>query len=77
MVCCTRNDFNANSLAASMKRQYTAYTVISDDSDKPEYLTMIDIFAATHDVQVVRRENHVGFRRNLNNCLTRQTTTIS
>ena len=72
MVYCTRNDFNANSLAASMKQRYTnVHTVILDDSDKPEYLTMIDIFAATHDVQVVRRENHVGFKAgNLNNYLT-------
>lgn len=71
LVYCTRNDFNAGSLLASMQQHYSnVRSVILDDSNDPEYLTMIDIFAATHDVEVVRRANHIGFKAgNLNNYL--------
>lgn len=71
MVYCTYNDFNAESLLASMRQEYPlCRTVILDDSTQPAYMAEIDGFAAAHGVQVVRREGHAGFKAgNLNNYL--------
>jgi cellulose synthase/poly-beta-1,6-N-acetylglucosamine synthase-like glycosyltransferase len=72
-VYCTYNDFNAASLAACMNQDYpnTSY-VILDDSNQKVYMDEIDEFARIHDIEVVRREDHVGFKAgNLNNYLQR------
>src|SRR5581483_9547287 len=71
MVYCTYNDFNAESLKACMHQDYPkAEVVILDDSTKPEFIAEINEFARLHDVEVVRREDHVGFKAgNLNNYL--------
>jgi cellulose synthase/poly-beta-1,6-N-acetylglucosamine synthase-like glycosyltransferase len=72
-VYCTYNDFNAASLAACMNQDYpnTSY-VILDDSNQKVYMDQIDEFARIHDIEVVRREDHVGFKAgNLNNYLQR------
>lgn len=71
MVYCTYNDFNPESLYASMQQDYSwCKTVILDDSTKPEYMLQIDAFAAQHNLQVVRRKDRVGFKAgNLNNYL--------
>ncbi|MGH7237191.1 MAG: glycosyltransferase, partial [Candidatus Saccharimonadales bacterium] len=71
MVYCTYNDFNAESLAACMRQDYTLNrVVILDDSTDPVYKRDIDAFAAQHSVRVVRRDDHIGFKAgNLNNYL--------
>lgn len=70
-VYCTYNDFNAASLAASMGQDYPGVTyVILDDSTDPAYQQEVDAFASTHNINVIRRENRVGFKAgNLNNYL--------
>ena len=70
-VYCTCNDFNAASLAASMNQNYPGVTyVILDDSSDPAYIKEVDQFAELHDIEVVRRKDHVGFKAgNLNNYL--------
>lgn len=75
MVYCTYNDFNADSLLASMQQDYPNHkTVILDDSTKEEYMREVDDFAALHNLEVVRREDHVGFKAgNLNNYLGKAT----
>lgn len=71
MVYCTYNDFNAESLAACLNQDYPkTKTVILDDSTKPEYMAEVDAFAQQHGLEVVRREDHIGFKAgNLNNYL--------
>lgn len=71
MVYCTCNDFNAESLLASMHQDYPNYrVVILDDSKKESYKQEIDVFAKRHDVEVVRRDNNIGYKAgNLNNFL--------
>jgi cellulose synthase/poly-beta-1,6-N-acetylglucosamine synthase-like glycosyltransferase len=71
MVYCTYNDFNAASLEACMRQDYPkASVVILDDSSKPEYLAEVDEFARKYNVEVVRRDDHIGFKAgNLNNYL--------
>ncbi len=71
MVYCTCNDFNGESLEACLHQNYpNSSVVILDDSSKPEYLAEVDAFAKEHGIEVVRRENHVGFKAgNLNNYL--------
>jgi cellulose synthase/poly-beta-1,6-N-acetylglucosamine synthase-like glycosyltransferase len=71
MVYCTYNDFNAESLEACMHQNYpNAKVVILDDSSKPEYIREVDEFARRYGVEVVRREDHIGFKAgNLNNYL--------
>lgn len=71
MVYCTRNDFNATSLAASLSQNYSNFkVVILDDSDKPDYMSAVDEFAREHGIEVVRRSDNVGFKAgNLNNYL--------
>lgn len=74
-VYCTFNDFNAASLAACMNQDYpnTKY-VILDDSTKEEYKREIDDFAAEKGIEVVRRDNNIGFKAgNLNNYLQKAT----
>lgn len=70
-VYCTYNDFNAASLAASMKQNYPNMTyVILDDSTKEAYMREVDEFAKEHDIYVIRRTNREGFKAgNLNNFL--------
>ncbi|HKR82047.1 MAG TPA: glycosyltransferase family 2 protein [Candidatus Saccharimonadales bacterium] len=71
MVYCTCNDFNGDSLLASMQQDYpNREVVILDDSKKPEYLQKVDAFAQKHTIKVVRRDSNVGFKAgNLNNYL--------
>jgi cellulose synthase/poly-beta-1,6-N-acetylglucosamine synthase-like glycosyltransferase len=71
LVYCTCNDFNGESLLASMQQDYSNYrVVILDDSSKPEYLAEVDTFAALHGITVIRRSNREGFKAgNLNNYL--------
>ncbi|HEX3569098.1 MAG TPA: glycosyltransferase family 2 protein [Candidatus Saccharimonadales bacterium] len=71
MVYCTYNDFNAESLLASMRQDYPNHkVVILDDSSQEEYKREIDEFAERYNVEVVRRPDHVGFKAgNLNNYL--------
>lgn len=71
MVYCTCDDFNAESLEACLQQDYPNYkVVILDDSKKTEYIAEIDAFAAKHDIEVVRRDNNIGYKAgNLNNYL--------
>ena len=71
MVYCTCNDFNAESLLASMDQDYpNQKVVILDDSKKEAYIKEIDAFSERYGVQVVRRDNNIGFKAgNLNNYL--------
>ncbi len=71
MVYCTCNDFNGDSLFASMQQDYTnSEVVILDDSYKPDYKRAVDLFAQKHGLKVVRRPDNVGFKAgNLNNYL--------
>jgi cellulose synthase/poly-beta-1,6-N-acetylglucosamine synthase-like glycosyltransferase len=67
----TCNDFSAESLDVSIRQDYlNCKTVILDDSSNPECKRLVDEYAKEHDIQVVRRENRVGFKAgNLNNYL--------
>lgn len=71
LLYCTCNDFNGEALAACMEQQYSAFrTVILDDSSDMAYLREVDEFAARHRVEVVRREDHSGYKAgNLNHFL--------
>jgi cellulose synthase/poly-beta-1,6-N-acetylglucosamine synthase-like glycosyltransferase len=71
LVYCTCNDFNGQSLLASMRQDYRRFTtVILDDSTKSEYLLAIDKFAGEHGIEVIRRKDNSGFKAgNLNNYL--------
>jgi cellulose synthase/poly-beta-1,6-N-acetylglucosamine synthase-like glycosyltransferase len=71
MVYCTRNDFNPRSLFSCLRQTYgNLRTVILDDSDKPEFIRDVDVFAAALGVEVVRRTDRAGFKAgNLNNFL--------
>lgn len=68
LLYCTCNDFNAESLLASMQQDYPGcFTVILDDSSKPEMIAAVNEFAATYGVRVSRRPNREGFKAgNLN-----------
>lgn len=70
-VYCTYNDFNAESLERCMHQDYPNIKyVILDDSTKDDYKTMVDAFAKEKGIEVVRRDNRVGFKAgNLNNYL--------
>lgn len=70
-VYCTYNDFNGDSLAACMNQDYPNVSyVILDDSNQKQYMDEVDEFARIHDIEVVRRKDHVGFKAgNLNNYL--------
>lgn len=71
LVYCTCNDFSAESLRASLYQDYPNYqVVILDDSNKPEYMQMVDEFAAKHRLKVIRRVDRAGFKAgNINNYL--------
>lgn len=71
LVYCTYNDFNADSLRASMFQEYKNYkVVILDDSTEKPYMQAVDDFASKWNITVVRRKNHAGFKAgNLNNYL--------
>jgi len=71
LVYCTCNDFNGDSLFASMQQDYPNHeVVILDDSAKPEYQQEVDRFAQKHGLTVVRRDNNIGYKAgNLNNYL--------
>jgi cellulose synthase/poly-beta-1,6-N-acetylglucosamine synthase-like glycosyltransferase len=71
LVYCTRNDFNSDSLKASMRQAYSNFeTVILDDSTDKNYKVAIDVFAKAQAVKVIRRSDRVGFKAgNLNNYL--------
>ncbi len=74
LVYCTCNDFDGSSLLKSMQQNYTNFkTVILDDSKDAEYMQMVDSFAKEHDVEVIRRDNRIGFKAgNINNYLMRE-----
>ncbi len=71
---CTCNDFDGNSLLKCMNQNYKNYkVVILDDSSKKEYLDEIDSFAKKYNVEVVRREDRIGFKAgNINHYLMRE-----
>jgi cellulose synthase/poly-beta-1,6-N-acetylglucosamine synthase-like glycosyltransferase len=71
MVYCACNDFAPESLQKSMQQDYpNKKVVILDDSTKPESKAEIDEFAATHNIQVIRRADNIGYKAgNLNNFL--------
>lgn len=68
---CTCNDFDGNSLLKCMHQKYNNYkAVILDDSTNKEYIDKIDEFSKEHGIEVVRRENHIGFKAgNINHYL--------
>lgn len=68
---CTCNDFDGNSLLGCRHQKYKNYkVVILDDSTKQEYIDEIDKFGLEHNVEIVRRENHIGFKAgNINHYL--------
>lgn len=75
MVYCACNDFNAESLSASMQQDYRNYSVvILDDSNKVEEMEKVDAFALVYGLEVIRRPNREGFKAgNLNNYLRNRT----
>jgi cellulose synthase/poly-beta-1,6-N-acetylglucosamine synthase-like glycosyltransferase len=73
LVYCTCNDFNGESLLASMKQNYQNFdVVILDDSNKEESKQEVMAFARQHNIYVMRRKDREGFKAgNLNNFLKR------
>lgn len=73
LVYCACDDFSAESLTASMQQDYGKYDVIIlDDSKKEESKREIMEFAEEHQIYVMRRKTHEGFKAgNLNNFLKR------
>ena len=72
LVYCTCNDFNPVALEKCMHQTYDGcHYAILDDSQKQEYIDMIDEFQTKHpEVEVTRRTDHSGFKAgNLNNYL--------
>ncbi|MBU4693761.1 glycosyltransferase [Mycoplasma zalophidermidis] len=70
LAYCTYNDFNPKALIQSMKQNYNNFkTVILDDSSNPQIKNEIDVFSKKYpNIDVIRRENHVGFKAgNINN----------
>lgn len=70
-VYCTYNDFSASSLEKCMNQNYPnlSYVILNDSTDEA-YKQLVDEFAEKHDIQVVRRDNNIGFKAgNLNNYL--------
>jgi len=70
-VYCTYNDFNSASLEACLHQDYPNVSyVILDDSTNEVYMKEVDEFAASHDIEVVRRVDRSGFKAgNLNHYL--------
>ena len=73
LVYCCCNDFNAESLLASMKQKYAKFdVVILDDSTKDADKAEVMDFAREHGIYVMRRKDREGFKAgNLNNFLKR------
>ncbi len=71
LLYCTCNDFDGKSLEKSIQQKYHNFkAVILDDSSDEEYKKRIDKFAAEHKIEVVRRDNRIGFKAgNINNYL--------
>lgn len=71
---CTCNDFEPSSLLKCMHQDYKNYkVVILDDSSDEIYKKKIDSFANEYNLEVVRRENRVGFKAgNINHYLLRE-----
>ena len=72
LLYCTCNDFNPDALYKSSCQDYSNFkVVILDDSNKNEYINMIDKYQSQHSgVEVVRRKDHKGYKAgNLNNYL--------
>lgn len=71
---CTCNDFDGYSLEKCLHQNYKNYrTVICDDSSDEAYKKEVDEFAKKHNIEVVRRDNRVGFKAgNINNYLMRE-----
>lgn len=71
LLYCTYNDFDADSLLASMRQDYpSCATVILDDSTKEEYKRQVDEFARAHGAEVVRRPDRTHYKAgNLNHYL--------
>lgn len=69
LAYCTCDDFEPEPLLESMKQDYSNFTtVILDDSKTIEFQNQIDKFAAVHNVLVIRRKDHHGFKAgNINN----------
>lgn len=70
-VYCTYNDFSGSSLEKCMYQDYPNIRyVILDDSTDESYKRLVDEFAEPRGIEVVRRQNRVGFKAgNLNNYL--------
>lgn len=67
----TYNDFSVDALTRSLQQDH-AYCrpVILDDSSDPAYRAQIDVYAAAHGVEVVRRAGRKGYKAgNLNHYL--------
>jgi cellulose synthase/poly-beta-1,6-N-acetylglucosamine synthase-like glycosyltransferase len=73
LVYCTCDDFNGESLLASMDQRYENYdVVILDDSKKEESKEEVMAFAREHHIYVMRRKDREGYKAgNLNNFLKR------
>lgn len=71
LLYCTCNDFNADSLAKSMKQKYSNFeTYILDDSKDKEYIKKVNAFAKENNVKVIRRKDRIGFKAgNINHFL--------
>lgn len=71
LLYCTMDDFDKGSLYKSMRQKYrNCETFILDDSKKQESKDEIDEFAKKHNVKVIRRNNHDGYKAgNVNNFL--------
>ena len=71
LLYCTCNDFNADSLAKSMKQKYSNFeTYILDDSKDKEYIKTVNAFAKENNVKVIRRKDRIGFKAgNINHFL--------
>lgn len=69
LAYCTCDDFEPMPLEKSMMQNYSNFeTVILDDSKTEEYQKMIDEFASAHNIKVIRRTEHIGFKAgNINN----------
>lgn len=74
LVYCTCDDFDDNSLLKSMQQDYRNFkTVILDDSKDEKYMEQINEFSRKYNVEVIRRDNRIGFKAgNINNYLMRE-----
>lgn len=74
LVYCTCNDFDGTSLLKSINQDYNNFkAVILDDSSDENYLKQIDEFSKQHNIEVIRRENRIGFKAgNINHYLMRE-----